>query len=79
MNTEAGKLQGNLWSWGLQDNMKTVYGNYTLKDTDGVVPAVGSKAYKEYMTAYAKAHPDQIPTELKQIPKVDPGEGFPFH
>jgi hypothetical protein len=74
MNTEAGKLQGNLWSWGLQDNMKTVYGNYTLKDMDGVVPAVGSKAYKKYIAAYAKTHPDQMPTEIKQIPEVSPDE-----
>ncbi|MES9972238.1 MAG: hypothetical protein ABW092_19570 [Candidatus Thiodiazotropha sp.] len=74
MNTEAGKLQGNLWSWGLQDNMQTVYGNYTLKDSDGIVPAVGTKAYKKYMKAYASAHPDQMPTEIKQIPQVSPDE-----
>jgi len=74
MNTEAGKLQGNLWSWGLQDNMKTIYGNYTLTDKDGIKPAVGSKAYKKYMTAYAKAHPDQVATEIKQIPEVSADE-----
>ncbi|MEO0362749.1 MAG: cytochrome C, partial [Pseudomonadota bacterium] len=26
MNTEAGKLQGNLWSWGVQESMKVVWG-----------------------------------------------------
>ena len=28
MNTEAGKIQGNLWSWGLQKERKVIYGNY---------------------------------------------------
>ena len=28
MNTEAGKLQGNLWSWGVQKNRKSIWGNY---------------------------------------------------
>jgi len=71
MNTEAGKLQGNLWSWGLQDDHKVVYGNYDLTDDDGPTPMVGSEAYQDYMTAFVKAHPDQIPSEMKQIPQVD--------
>lgn len=71
MNTEAGKLQGNLWSWGLQDDMRTVYGNYTLTDEDGNVPAVGTDAYKEYMVAYGEAHPDQMPSSIVQIPQVN--------
>ena len=47
MNTEAGKLQGNFWSWGLQDDHKVVWGNYDLKDEDGPEPAVGTDAYRE--------------------------------
>ncbi len=71
MNTEAGKLQGNLWSWGLQSDHKVVWGNYDLTDEDGPEPAVGTDAYKAYMTAYVAAHPDQMPSEMKQIPPVD--------
>lgn len=73
MNTEAGKLQGNLWSWGMHNEHKhkVVWGNYDLMDDDGPVPIVGTETYKKYMTAYAKAHPDQMPTELKQVPDVD--------
>jgi len=74
MNTEAGKLQGNLWSWGLQDDHKVVWGNYDLVDADGPEPAVGTDAYKAYMVAYVAAHPDQIPGEMKQVPDVDVGE-----
>lgn len=73
MNTEAGKLQGNLWSWGLQNDYghKVVWGNYDVKDEDGSVPTVGTDAYKKYMEAFAADHPDQVPSELKQIPQVD--------
>ena len=71
MNTEAGKLQGNLWSWGLQKDHAVIWGNYNIKDADGHRPAVGTEAYKSYMVELAKAHPDQIPLELKQIPEVD--------
>ena len=71
MNTEAGKLQGNLWSWGYQKGYKVVWGNYDLEDEDGPVPTVGTPAYKKYMTAFVKAHPDQIPSRMKQLPQVD--------
>ena len=74
MNTEAGKLQGNLWSWGLQSDYKVVWGNYSQKDEDGIEPSVGTDAYKKYMVNFAKAHPDQMPTEMKQIPEVDVNE-----
>jgi len=71
MNTEAGKLQGNLWSWGLQPDHKVTLGNYDLKDEDGPRPIAGTNAYKDYMEAFAKQHPDQMPTELTQVPDVD--------
>lgn len=70
MNTEAGKIQGNLWSWGLQKDRKVIYGNYDVIDEDGIVPAVGTDAYKKYMTAFAKEHPDQMPKKLKQMPQA---------
>ena len=78
MNTEAGKLQGNLWSWAVQDDRKAHWGNYDVDDEDGIEPAVGTQAYKDYMTAYATAHPDQMPSKLLQVPEVDVGE-IPKH
>ncbi|MCG8037947.1 MAG: cytochrome C [Candidatus Thiodiazotropha taylori] len=71
MNTEAGKLQGNMWSWGYQKDMKVVWGNYDVIDEDGPVPLVGTKAYKKYMKDFVKKHPDQMPKRLKQLPQVD--------
>ncbi len=73
MTTEAGKLQGNFWTWGLQNELKykAHYGNFDIEDEDGLEPAIGTEAYKKYMLAMAKANPDQFPTKLVQVPEVD--------
>ncbi len=70
MNTEAGKIQGNLHTWGIKEvqNHKVPWGNYDVKDDDGPVPAVGTPEYKAYMKDMIAAHKDQFPTELTQIP-----------
>ena len=71
MNTEAGKIQGNLHTWGIAEvqNHKVPWGNYAVDDPDGQVPQVGSDEYKEYMAAMIAAHPDQFPTKLEQVPQ----------
>lgn len=71
MNTEAGKIQGNLHTWGIKEvqNHKVPWGNYDIKDEDGAVPTMGTDEYKEYMKTMMAAHPDQFPTELTQIPQ----------
>ena len=74
MNTEAGKLQGNFWSWNLQEDHKVIWGNYDMVDEDGLTPSVGTETYKEYMIAFAEEHPDQLPSELTQVPEVDVNE-----
>jgi hypothetical protein len=80
MTTEAGKLQGNFWTWGLQEELgyEAHWGNYDIEDADGPTPAIGTDAYKAYMTDLAKSHPDQFPTELVQVPEVDV-EQIPDH
>lgn len=44
MNTEAGKIQGNLHTWGVEEvqNYNVPWGNYDIKDEDGAVPIVGT-------------------------------------
>jgi len=68
MATEAGKIQGNLHSWGSEPTKKVKFANYDIKDEDGKEPAWGTKTYKEYMVALIDKYPDQFPTELKQLP-----------
>jgi len=70
MNTEAGKIQGNLHTWGIPEvqNHQVPWGNYAVQDEDGTQPQVGTPAYKEYMQAMIAAHPDQFPSALQQVP-----------
>lgn len=81
MNTEAGKIQGNLHTWGIPEvmNHKVPWGNYAVDDPDGQTPQVGTETYKAYMTAMIEAYPDQFPTKLDQIPQpsVDDIEADP--
>ncbi|WP_457607774.1 cytochrome C [Nitratifractor sp.] len=68
MATEAGKIQGNLHTWGTEPTMKVKFANYDVKDEDGKKPAWGTADYKKYMLAMIEKYPDQFPTELKQLP-----------
>ncbi len=67
MNTEAGKIQGNLSTWGLDQSLKVVRGNHEIKDTDGPVPSGTFPAYESYMQAMKQKFPDQFPDGLKQL------------
>jgi hypothetical protein len=71
MNTEAGKIQGHLHTWdadGVQ-NHQAPWGNYAVDDPHGLVPTMGTPAYKDYMAKLIADHPDQMPTKLDQIPQ----------
>ncbi|MBC8370064.1 MAG: cytochrome C [Planctomycetes bacterium] len=70
MNTEAGKIQGNLHTWGIDEvtHQKVPWGNYDVEDTDGAEPSIGTPEYKEYMLAMKAAHPNQFPDSLTQVP-----------
>ncbi len=69
MNTEAGKIQGNLWAWGAQGDQTVRYGNYTTDDTDGATPLFGTDAYKAYMDVVVADYPDQFPSHLDMLPE----------
>ena len=68
MATEAGKIQGNLHSWGSENTQKVKFANYDVKDEDGKTPSWGTETYKKYMVAMIDKYPNQFPTELKQLP-----------
>ena len=68
MATEAGKIQGNLHSWGTEPQKDVKFANYDVKDEDGKEPIWGTDTYKKYMVAMIDKFPDQFPTELKQLP-----------
>ena len=70
MNTEAGKIQGNLHTFGIKEtfNQNVPWGNYDVEDTDGQEPSIGSDDYIKYMKAMVAAFPKQFPKKLDQIP-----------
>lgn len=72
MNTEAGKIQGNLHTWGFAEvaNFKVPWGNYDEEDLDGPEPIFGSEAYKAYMKQQISLYPHQYPTSLKKLPSA---------
>jgi len=67
MNTEAGKIQGNLSTWGVDQTRKVVRGNHDIEDRDGPVPSGTFPAYESYIKAMKQKFPDQFPDRLKQI------------
>ncbi|MCG8639805.1 MAG: hypothetical protein MI862_08710 [Desulfobacterales bacterium] len=71
MNTEAGKISGNLHTWGIEPGpgQKHNYGNYDIRDTDGRVPLGASAAYQTYMADLMQRYPENFPTRLKKLPK----------
>ena len=75
MNTEAGKIQGNLWAWGVAEDQAVHYGNY---DVEGAKLLFGSFAYKDYMFQLMNAYPDQFPTSLEMLPNPS-GEEIQEH
>ncbi len=72
MNTEAGKIQGNMWAWGIHgeygEEREHKYGNYTIDDEDGPEPIFGTDTYKAYMVALAEAYPDQMLDHMEEMP-----------
>ncbi len=68
MNTEAGKIQGNMFTWTVQKDHDVIWGNYDVDDPDGPEPSFGTDTYKEYMLAMIEQYPGQFPSSLEQLP-----------
>jgi len=70
MNTEAGKIQGNLHTWGIEDthDYEVPWGNYALKDTDGSDPIGTTETYRNYMKNMIQMYPKQFPESLQELP-----------
>jgi hypothetical protein len=70
MNTEAGKIQGNLSTWGAAEpdqGYRVKWGNYSVKDRDGTIPVGQAKAYETYMAQLRSDFPDLFPDQLIQL------------
>ncbi|NIA18884.1 MAG: cytochrome C [Xanthomonadaceae bacterium] len=67
MNTEAGKIQGNVHTFGFEEvqGQKVPWGNY---DVSGTKLQVGTAAYQKYISALANDNPNQFPRKLDALP-----------
>ncbi|MCG8614764.1 MAG: hypothetical protein MI802_01000 [Desulfobacterales bacterium] len=68
MNTEAGKIQGNLNTWGTDQGYRVHLGNHDMTDGDGPVPSGMTLAYETYMAEMKQTFPDQFPGHLNGLP-----------
>lgn len=73
MNTEAGKIQGNLHTWGIKEVKKfqVPWGNYAVEDRDGWNPVGASTAYQDYMETLRGLFDGPFVSSLKQLPNPD--------
>jgi hypothetical protein len=73
MATEAGKIAATLKAWEVQSEPPagTAWGNFAVRDTDGLEPSVGTDEYKAYMKALIAEHPDRFPLRLSALPNPD--------
>ncbi|MDH3347353.1 MAG: hypothetical protein OEM02_04525 [Desulfobulbaceae bacterium] len=71
MNTKAGKIQGNLHTWGFDEvrNFKVTWGNYHTVDIDKIEPLSGTDAYKAYMKQQISCIPNSIRLASKKCPR----------
>ncbi len=68
MNTGAGKIQGNLSTWGVRQGDTVTWGNHDIDDPDGPVPSGTTLAYESYMAELKKAVPGPFPDRLTRLP-----------
>ncbi len=72
MNTEAGKIQGTLWSFGAMEGREHKFGNYTLANR--LHKRLGTKTYRKYMANLSKANPEVFPKKMIELPPAPTAE-----
>lgn len=68
MMTEAGKIQGTAWAFGLMDNYDHIWGNYAAENPDDPNERYGTPAYRSYMTRLKQLQPGVFPDALRPLP-----------
>lgn len=68
MTTEAGKIQGNLSTWGARQGVAVTWGNQDIDDPDGPLPSGTTLAYEAYMGQLRRQFPGVFPDKLARLP-----------
>ncbi len=70
MQTEQGKIQGTLWSFGAKNGYKHDIGNYKTQNPEDPHSRLGTDTYKKYMQELSALEPDVFPSEMKELPEA---------
>lgn len=68
MMSEAGKIQGALWSFGAKNGYNHDIGNYPTQNPQDPHARLGSEKYKTYMNRLSLMEPQAFPKEMKELP-----------
>ena len=74
MMTEAGKIQGALWSFGAKNGYKHDVGNYKTQNPEDPHKRLGTDKYKAYMSKLALMEPQAFPQDMKELPAAPTAE-----
>jgi hypothetical protein len=72
MNTEQGKIQGTLWSFGALEGYSHKFANYSL--SNNLHKRVGSKVYQKYMQSLSKKEPKVFVKKTIELPPAPMAE-----
>ncbi|WP_205632994.1 cytochrome C [Enhygromyxa salina] len=76
MMTEAGKIQGTTWSFGIPGDYEHRWANYDAKNPEDPHARLGTDAYRVYMQSKTEAHPNVFVDSHEQLPAAPaPGVG----
>jgi hypothetical protein len=70
MFTEAGKIQGTLWSFASNDGYKHNVGNYNVTAPTDPHARLGEAKYKSYMEKLVSFEPQVFPIKMEALPKA---------
>ena len=75
MMTEAGKIQGVAWAFGLPEDYVHRWGNYDAHNPADPGQRLGTEAYRAYMERLGRKEPGVFPDSLLTVPEApaDPG------
>ncbi|MEA1916987.1 MAG: multiheme c-type cytochrome [Campylobacterota bacterium] len=74
MQTEQGKIQGALWSFGGKNGYNHNIGNYKTSNPKDPHKRLGSDIYKKYMQELSSLEPQVFPQEMKELPPAPTAE-----
>ncbi len=68
MNSESGKINGAMWSFGAKEGYEHKFGTYDTNNSSNPHGRTGTDTYKKYMKKLESMEPQTFPKEQKQLP-----------